>query len=164
MEVNFDWKNTSYILFLKHFNSVITELDIIKTSLYVKQINSSFVINCPFNTQNHTIFTTRFAWSKAICSNLVWFKITLQIVSLCCCYLFLVYFLEYFDTTVQKVQSNLCTSTTFGFGTKNLWPLLTGGCCSDVALCYKNWKWDVENVVAVDVIRRWSLTQIWLYS
>jgi len=33
------------------------------------------------------------------------------------------------------VQSNLCTTTTQG--TQNLWPLLTGGRCSEVTLCYK---------------------------
>jgi hypothetical protein len=35
-----------------------------------------------------------------------------------------------------KIQSNLCITTTLG--TKNLWPLLTGGRCSEVALCYEN--------------------------
>jgi len=33
------------------------------------------------------------------------------------------------------IQSNLCTATTLG--TQNLWPLLTGGRCSEVTLCYK---------------------------
>ncbi len=35
-------------------------------------------------------------------------------------------------------------------GTRNLWPLLPGGRCSDVALCNKNRKWDSKIVVAVD--------------
>ncbi len=34
------------------------------------------------------------------------------------------------------VQSNLCIATTLG--TQNLWPLLTGGRCSEVALLYEN--------------------------
>ena len=51
-----------------------------------------------------------------------------------------------------EVQSNLCTTTTLG--TPNLWPLLTGGRCSEVALCNKNRKWDTKIVVAVD---KWSL-------
>ena len=54
-----------------------------------------------------------------------------------------------------KVQANLCTTTTLG--TLNLWPLLTGGRCSEVALCYENWKWDSKMVVAVG---RWSLAQV----
>ena len=32
------------------------------------------------------------------------------------------------------IQSNLCTTTTLG--TPKLWPLLTGGLCSEVPLCY----------------------------
>ncbi len=46
----------------------------------------------------------------------------------------------------RKVQSNLCITTTLE--TQNLWPLLTGGRCSEVALCYKNWNWDPKIVVA----------------
>jgi hypothetical protein len=48
----------------------------------------------------------------------------------------------------------------------NLWPLLKGGRCSEVALCYKDSYWDSKNgghcrqVVAT---RRWSLAQVWLY-
>jgi len=34
------------------------------------------------------------------------------------------------------------------------WSLLTGGRCSEVALCYENWNWDPKIVVAVD---KWSL-------
>ena len=34
-------------------------------------------------------------------------------------------------------------------GTLNLWPLLTGSRCSEVALCYKKWKWDPEMMVVV---------------
>ena len=35
-------------------------------------------------------------------------------------------------------------STTTTLGTLNLWPVLTGGRCSEVALCYKKWKWDFK--------------------
>jgi hypothetical protein len=58
----------------------------------------------------------------------------------------------YWKENITKVQSNLCTTTTPG--TRNLWALLTGGCYSEVALCYKNRKWDPKMVVAVD---NWSL-------
>jgi len=37
---------------------------------------------------------------------------------------------------ILKLQSNLCVTTTLG--SQNLWPLLTGGRCSEVALCYEN--------------------------
>ena len=50
------------------------------------------------------------------------------------------------------IQSNLCTTTTPG--TQNVWPLLTGGRCSEVGLYYKNGKWDPKMVVAIG---RWSL-------
>jgi hypothetical protein len=50
------------------------------------------------------------------------------------------------------VQSNLCTTTTLG--TPNLWPLLTGGRCSEVAFCYKDLNWDYKITV---VVGRWSL-------
>ncbi len=39
------------------------------------------------------------------------------------------------DFTTQ-IQLNLCITTTLG--TQNLWLLLTGGRCSEVALCYEN--------------------------
>jgi hypothetical protein len=45
----------------------------------------------------------------------------------------------------SKVQSNLCTTITPG--TRNFWPLLTGGRYSEVTLCYKNWKWDPKMLV-----------------
>jgi len=32
--------------------------------------------------------------------------------------------------------------------------LLTGGCCSEVALCYETLNWDSKMVVVID---RWSL-------
>jgi len=38
----------------------------------------------------------------------------------------------------------------------NLWPLLTGGRCSEIALCYINLNWGSKMVVAV----RRSLTQV----
>ncbi len=50
--------------------------------------------------------------------------------------------LEKRNTSLQ-VQSNLCTTNTIG--TLNLWSLLTGGRCSEVALCNKSWKWDPKN-------------------
>ncbi len=50
-------------------------------------------------------------------------------------------------------QSNLCTSTTPG--TSNLWPLFTGGRCSEVGLFYKDLSWDSKMVVAVCT---WSLS------
>ncbi len=50
------------------------------------------------------------------------------------------------------LQSNLCTTTTLG--TPNLWPLLTGGRCSEVGLCYEVSNWDFKMVVAVG---NWSL-------
>ncbi len=34
------------------------------------------------------------------------------------------------------IQSDLCTTTTFEF--PNLWPLLTGGRCSEVVFCFKD--------------------------
>jgi len=63
------------------------------------------------------------------------------------------------NETKGKIQLNLCTTTTLR--TQNLWPLLAGGRCSEVALCNNNWNWDPKIVVVVD---KWSLTQIWLYS
>jgi hypothetical protein len=36
----------------------------------------------------------------------------------------------------------------------NLWPLLTGGRCSEVAVCYNDSNWDSKMVV---VVGRWSL-------
>jgi len=45
------------------------------------------------------------------------------------------------------MQSNLCTTATLG--TQNLWPLLTGGRCSEVPLCYKQGKQDQDIVVAI---------------
>jgi hypothetical protein len=39
-------------------------------------------------------------------------------------------------------------------GTLSLWPLLTDGCCSEVALRYKGSNWDSKIVVFVG---RWSL-------
>ncbi len=54
--------------------------------------------------------------------------------------------------TFLHIQSNLCTTTVLG--TPNLWPLLTGGCCSEVDLCYKYLNWDPKMVVTVG---RWSL-------
>ena len=50
------------------------------------------------------------------------------------------------------LQSYLCLTTTLG--TLNLRPLLTGGRCSEVALCYKKGKWDRQMVV---VVGTWSL-------
>jgi len=44
--------------------------------------------------------------------------------------------------------------TTTILGTQNLWPLLTGGRCSEVTLCYKTLKWDSKMVVVID---KWSL-------
>ncbi len=40
-----------------------------------------------------------------------------------------------FFCSLLPIQSNLCTTTTLG--TQNLWLLLTGGRCSEVALCYQ---------------------------
>ncbi len=37
-----------------------------------------------------------------------------------------------------------------------MWPLLTGGRCSEVVSCYKDSNWDSKRVVAVD---RWSLAK-----
>jgi len=42
-------------------------------------------------------------------------------------------------------------------GTQNLWLLLTGGRCSEVALRYKNFNLVTKIVVAVD---KWSLIQV----
>jgi hypothetical protein len=44
--------------------------------------------------------------------------------------------------------------TTITHGIKNLRPLLTGGHCSEVVLCYKDLNWNAKMVVAVG---RWSL-------
>jgi hypothetical protein len=57
----------------------------------------------------------------------------------------------YVNEQVQ-LQSNLCTTTTLG--TPNLWPLLTGGRCSEVGLCYEVSNSDFKMVVAVG---RWLL-------
>ena len=51
------------------------------------------------------------------------------------------------------IQSNFCTSNTLGIQTGPqicVRCLLIGGRCWEVALCYKNWKWDPKIVVAVD--------------
>jgi hypothetical protein len=53
------------------------------------------------------------------------------------------------------MQSNMSTTTTFG--TPKLWPLLTGGRCSEVPLYSKYGKQAVNIVVVVD---RWSLAQV----
>jgi len=42
----------------------------------------------------------------------------------------------YYDIINISKQSNLCVMT--NLGTQNLWSLLTGGRCSEVALCYEN--------------------------
>ena len=47
--------------------------------------------------------------------------------------------LSHLNTSKYFVLLNLCTTTTLG--TLNLWPLLKGGRCSEVALCYTKWKW-----------------------
>jgi len=52
-----------------------------------------------------------------------------------------------------SIQSNLCITTTLG--SQNLWPLLTGGRCTEVALCYENWNWDPK---------KWSLQTSGRYS
>ena len=54
---------------------------------------------------------------------------------------------SHLSVSPKFVQSNLCTTTTLG--TLNLRPLLKGGRCLEVALCYENWKWDPKMVVAV---------------
>jgi hypothetical protein len=59
------------------------------------------------------------------------------------------------------IKSNLCVTTTLGI--QNLWSLLTGCRCSEVALCYEIRNRDPQNsgrCRQVVVIRRWSLTQI----
>jgi len=52
----------------------------------------------------------------------------------------------------KNIQSNLCTTTTLWAPKK--WPLLTGGCCAEVALCYTNWNCDPKIVV---VVGKWLL-------
>ena len=59
---------------------------------------------------------------------------------------------KFFTIFDNNIQSNLSTTTTLG--TPKLWPLLTGGRCSEVPLNYKCGKRDVKIVVVVD---RWSL-------
>ena len=62
---------------------------------------------------------------------------------------------------------NLCTTTTLG--TSNLWPLLTSGRCSEVAMCYKYWnetpKW--RSLFASgrysEVVVNLGLTVLWSY-
>jgi len=56
------------------------------------------------------------------------------------------------------IQSNLCTTTTLG--TQKQWPLLTGGRCSEVCLCYKR---SNKDLIIMAVVNRWSLAQVWLY-
>jgi hypothetical protein len=48
-------------------------------------------------------------------------------------------------------------NTTTTLGTPNLWPLLTGGRCSVVGLCYKDLHRESDMVVAVG---RWPLAQV----
>jgi hypothetical protein len=43
------------------------------------------------------------------------------------------------------VQLNLYKTSTLG--TLKLWALLTGVCCSEIALCYENGKWNLKRVV-----------------
>ncbi len=52
----------------------------------------------------------------------------------------------------KNIQSNLCTTTTIR--TPNLWPLLNGGRCLEVGLCYEDSHVDSKMKVAVG---RWSL-------
>ncbi len=54
--------------------------------------------------------------------------------------------------SVIRIKSNLCATTTPGI--QNLWPLLTGGRCLEVALCYEDLNCVSKIVVAVG---RWSL-------
>ncbi len=57
-----------------------------------------------------------------------------------------------FNIFIKYVLSNLCT--TINLGTQKLWPLLTGGHCSEVGLYHKDLNWDFKMVV---VAGRWSL-------
>jgi len=59
------------------------------------------------------------------------------------------------------VQSNLCTMTTLG--TQNYWPLLTGGRRSFMLKKITLGPEDSGRCWLVVAIRRWSLTQVWLY-
>ncbi len=59
---------------------------------------------------------------------------------------------EWIKKTKLKIQSNLSTTATLG--TPNLWPLLTGGRCSEVVYCCKDLSWDSKMAV---VEGRWSL-------
>ncbi len=61
----------------------------------------------------------------------------------------------YYSNKNFEVLSNLCTTT------QNLWPLLRGGRCLEVAFWYKNWRWNPKMLANVD---KWSLTQNWLYA
>ncbi len=45
------------------------------------------------------------------------------------------YIVLLFSTHVLQIQSNLCITNTLG--TPILWPLLIGGRCSELILCYK---------------------------
>ncbi len=49
---------------------------------------------------------------------------------------------------ILYVQPNLCATTTLE--TPNFWPLLTGGRCSEVDLCYKGF-WDFKMVVVAGI-------------
>jgi hypothetical protein len=59
----------------------------------------------------------------------------------------------------KQIQSIPWKTTTLQ--TQNMWPLLTGGRCSEVSLCYKIEKRHPKLVVAED---KWSYTQVWLYT
>jgi hypothetical protein len=61
----------------------------------------------------------------------------------------------------QITNYNIQTATTATFGILNLWPLLTGGRCSEVGLCYYDLNWDSKMAVAVG---RWSLTGLTVFS
>jgi hypothetical protein len=54
---------------------------------------------------------------------------------------------DFVITEFHFIQSNLCTTTTLG--ATNVWPLLTGGRCSEVVLCYEDQNWDSKMVVVV---------------
>jgi len=52
--------------------------------------------------------------------------------------------------TAMYLHGTIYIFIIFGaLGTPKLWPLFTGGHCSEVLLCYKQGKWDNKILVAV---------------
>ncbi len=141
---------------------------------------SQAVVHCRFSRRFKMIFCFRyiyFLWNKPTLKGvylyILWNKPDYKVTKLLLYFLGVLYLnSNYKNLKIHqgyslsmnlRIQSNLCPTTTLG--TQNLWPMLTGGRCSEVASFYKNWKWYPKMVAAIDkwsLLGRWSLTQVWL--